>query len=79
MESSIELTDTLAPLTSPAAAMSEALEIAIRNRGELAATEKRREKAQWTDRAAELEKLPHFVIYIYGDYGALGSGRIKQT
>ena len=77
MEARLELTDTLESVPTPAYTVQEAVEIALKNRGELTAQEKRIEGARLNDRAAELEKLP--LIAGYGDYGALGSTRMAST
>jgi outer membrane protein len=53
------------------------VERALRNRGELAAQQKRIEGARLSDRAAKLERRP--LLTGYGDYGVLGSTRMAAT
>lgn len=77
METGLELTDTLEAMRSPEGDVAEMVQMAFRNRAELAALEKRIESDRLNERAAEAESLP--TLTAFADFGALGSTRIWPT
>lgn len=77
MDAGVELTDTLAAMRSPEGDLSQLVQMALRNRADLAALDKRIESSHLSDRAAEAEKLP--TLTAYADFGAAGSARIRPT
>lgn len=77
MDTGVEFTDTLDAIQSPTEEVQQMVQMALRNRAELAALGKRIEGARLSDRAADAEILPSFAAY--ADFGETGSTRIRPT